>query len=63
MASAQGVISNLESALKCGGCDCCAGLQSQINALQNQMLTKNDRQGIIDSSVSVAVPLAAGLVM
>jgi hypothetical protein len=67
MAQGDAVIANLQSALGCAGkCDCCDGLQAQIDSLNarlDQYIPISQKQEIIDQSVTIGAPLAAGFVM
>jgi len=70
MAQGSAVIANLQSALGCAGkCNCCDGLQAQINDLRNQINTKighEEKPLIIQQSVASAeqliLPAAMGFV-
>jgi len=70
MAQGSAVIANLQSALGCAGkCNCCDGLQAQINDLRNQINTKigqEEKPLIIQQSVASAeqliVPWAIGAI-
>jgi chaperonin cofactor prefoldin len=62
MSQSSAVIAKLQSALDCTGkkCDCCDGLQAQINDLRNQINTKigqEEKPAIIQQSVASAEQL------